>query len=77
MTIDDRWPTSKKEVRETVAKEPERVKVIATSLYGGEHNGRITDMPIGKQAAFAGPDVHVSRKFYGTIKWVSGKLVCV
>lgn len=69
ITIDDRWPKSKKEIKEVLEREPERVKALATSFFGGEYNGRIDRMPTHQRVDFAGPDPHNARKFYGTIAW--------
>jgi hypothetical protein len=73
ISIDDRWPTSKKEVKEVLASEPERIKAIATSLFGDEFNGKVHRLPTHQEVHFAGPDVHADRRFYGTIKWNKSK----
>lgn len=67
--VGDSFPKSKKALKDAVANEPERVRAIATSVFGNEYNGRITEMPFDKQVVFAGPDFQFDRKFYGTIKW--------
>lgn len=71
--IDDRWPKSKKEIKEVLASEPERIRAIATSLFGGEYDGRLHRLPTTDKIEFAGPDVYNNRKFYGTIAWNSSK----
>lgn len=67
--INHRRPTSKKEVRESIADlmiGPGRVRLEATSLHGNEYDGPIAGAPDGKYS-FVGPDPYKSRKFYGTI----------
>lgn len=73
ISIDNQWPKSKKEIREVLAAEPERIKAIATSLFNDEYNGPINRLPTHQEVHFAGPDVHFNRKFYGTIKWNASK----
>lgn len=67
--IGDSFPKTKKELKEAVASNPERVRAIATSMFGDEYHGVITDMPKDKKVVFAGPDFQYNRRWYGTIKW--------
>lgn len=66
-------PTSKKMVKEAVEKDPSKVIVEATSIFGNEYDGRLSEMPITRSVTFVGPDPYTSRKFYGTIKWDAKK----
>lgn len=59
-------PKSKKAVKEAIASDPSRVSLEATSMFGNEYNGPVSDAPVGRYA-FVGPDPFTSRKFYGTI----------
>lgn len=67
--IDGEFPKTKKQLKEVIATEPWRVRAIATSVFGNEHNGAIDMLPKGKEVVFAGPDFQYNRKWYGTIKW--------
>jgi hypothetical protein len=62
--INHNRPKSKKEIKES---NPSTVSLEATSLFGNEYGGPITDAPDGTYT-FVGPDPYNSRKFYGTIK---------
>lgn len=66
-------PKSKKEVKEQVALDPSKVRLEATSMFGNEYDGPVSEMPDG-QATFVGPDPHTNRKFYGTIKKQGDKI---
>ena len=60
-------PSSKKQVRETLAaRGPEAIYVEATSVFGNEYDGRL-DLNGGARVTFVGPDPHTSRRFYGTL----------
>jgi hypothetical protein len=59
-------PKSKKAVREAVASDPRSVSVEATSMFGNEYDGPVSDMPEGT-ITFVGPDPHTKRNFYGNI----------
>lgn len=71
--IDGRRPTSKKQIKEQVAHYPQFVSVEATSLFGNEYDGPITDAPDGA-IHFVGPDPYTSRRFYGTIEKCGDKI---
>lgn len=60
-----RRPKSKKEVKEAIAS-GEGVVLEATSIFGNEYEGRVSEAPDGSYT-FVGPDPATSRKFYGTI----------
>lgn len=62
--VNYRRPKSKKEVIATVKASPEKVFLEATSLFGNEYDGPITDMPIGKMVYVVGPDPYTARNFY-------------
>ena len=58
-------PKSKKAVREAV-QAGEYVTLEATSVFGNEYGGSVTNAPDGVYY-FVGPDPHTSRKFYGQV----------
>ena len=66
--IDGRRPRSKKEVKDTIAADPVRVSVEATSVFGNEFDGTVTDLKDGASVSFVGPDPYTKRNFYGTIE---------
>lgn len=67
-----RRPKSKKEIKEAVANN--KVVVIeATSIFGNEYDGRLSEMPKTNAVTFCGPNPHSDRRFYGTIKWSDKK----
>ena len=68
-------PRTKKQVKEAVANAPASVRIEATSMFGNEFDGPVSDMPIGKQVTFVGPDPYTKRNFYGTIRRLPGKVV--
>lgn len=65
----DFWqrPKSKKEVKEIIKTNPERLSLEATSFFGNEYEGPITSMPEDKPAYVVGPDPYTKRNFYLTI----------
>lgn len=72
--VKGRRPKSKKEVKEQVALDPTRVVLEATSFFGNDYDGPVTEMPEGKTFTFVGPDPYTSRKFYGNIKRTGDKV---
>jgi len=66
--VDGVRPKSKKQVKETP---PEEVRIEATSLFGNEYDGPLSNLPIGTTITYVGPDPYTSRRFYGSIKKVS------
>lgn len=58
-------PKSKKEVKEAHAAGA-IVSLEATSVFGNEYDGPITDAPDGTYT-FVGPDPYTKRSFYGNI----------
>jgi hypothetical protein len=69
-------PKSKKQIRETVAMAPGLVRLEATSIFGNEYDGSLSDAPIGEYV-FVGPDPHTSRVFFGTITIQAGDVIKV
>lgn len=67
MWIDYRRPKSKKEVIETVKNNPGLVSLEATSVFGNEYDGPITEMPEDKVVSVVGPDPYTKRNFYLSI----------
>jgi hypothetical protein len=68
-------PRSKKQIKEQAATDPSKIQIEATSVFGNEYDGPATEMPIGTQVTFVGPDPHTKRDFYGTIKRTAKGLV--
>lgn len=75
--IGGRRPKSKKAVKEVATANPERVIVEATSIFGNEYEGRLSEMPKTNTVTFCGPNPHSDRRFYGTIKWNEKKQMWV
>lgn len=71
--VNRRRPTSKKQVKEAVAANPRSVQIEATSLFGNEFDGLVSDAPDGTYL-FVGPDPYTARKFYGKIVKRAGKV---
>lgn len=67
--INFRRPKSKKEIKEFVSDPAKRSGVAfeATSMFGNEFAGSVTQMPIGQKIMFVGPDPFRKRSFYGSI----------
>lgn len=65
--VKGRRPKSKKEIRELVLTDPTRVVVEATSIFGNDYEGPVTEIPEGKTITFVGPDPYRDRRFYGNI----------
>lgn len=60
-------PKSKKQVKEAVTTDPSTVYLEATSFFGNEYDGPITQMPEGKVCFFVGPDPERARNFFGNM----------
>ena len=67
-----RRPKSKKEIKEAVDQN-KKVIIEATSVFGNEYEGLLSEMPQTNTVTFCGPDPHSVRRFYGTIKWNAKK----
>jgi len=65
--IKGKYAPSKKAVKEALAAEPSDVSLVATSFFGNEYDGPVTEMPIEKMATFVGPDEQRRRNFFGNI----------
>jgi len=66
-------PKSKKAIKEAVAISPESVHLEATSIFGNEYSGPVSQAPDGSYS-FVGPDPHTKRSFYGTITKLGNKI---
>lgn len=66
-------PASKAAVKRQLAEDATAVYLEATSMFGNEYDGRVTDAPDGEYYV-VGPDPHTSRKFYGIITVTAGKV---
>lgn len=71
--ISGKRPKSKKEVKEMVAFDSTCVRLEATSMFGNEYEGPVSEAPNGRYN-FVGPDPYTSRKFYGEITVINGKI---
>ena len=58
-------PKSKKAIKEALIAGDE-VALEATSVFGNEYDGLVTDAPNGDYT-FVGPDPYTKRNFYGTL----------
>ncbi len=83
--INGRRPKSKKEVKELVASyydppgDPgspaaypnplNQLCIEATSMFGKEYDGPLSENLLNNPITFVGPDPYNSRKFYGRIEW--------
>jgi hypothetical protein len=67
MFVAGRRPASKKALKEAVAADPSKVSAEATSFFGNEFRGPITDLPVGGKVVFVGPDPYTKRNFFGTL----------
>lgn len=65
-------PKTKKAIKEAVASDPASVRIEATSLFGNEYDGLVSDAPDGTYH-FVGPDPYTRRNFYGDIVVRDGK----
>ncbi len=65
--IDGRRPASKKQVREAALENASRVALEATSPFGNEYDGPLSEAPAGDYT-FVGPDPYDDRRFYGRIR---------
>lgn len=60
-------PKTKTAVKHAVAAgELDRILIEATSLFGNEYDGPLTEAPDGEYH-FVGPNPYSDRRFYGTI----------
>jgi hypothetical protein len=67
--VDGKRPNSKKEVKAACADKPDRVRLEATSIFGDEYDGFVSDLPDEfRTITFVGPDPFTNRKFYGNIQ---------
>lgn len=68
--VNGKRPTSKKQIKEVAATDPSKVRIEATSAFGNEYDGLLSEMPKSiESVTFVGPDPYTRRNFYGTIKW--------
>lgn len=60
-------PKSKKQIKDLVKDgKASTIRAEATSMFGNEYDGPITNMPEG-EIYFVGPDPYTKRNFYGRI----------
>lgn len=57
---------TKKGLRAAIAANPSRVVLIATSVFGNEYRGRLSEAPAGTYYV-VGPDAYRDRSWYATI----------
>jgi hypothetical protein len=60
-------PKTKKALREAVHKDPARVLVEATSIFGNDYGGPVLEMPEVKKIYICGPDPFTTRNWYATL----------
>lgn len=74
--INGERPKSKKQMKEAIMEDASRVRLEATSLFGNDYDGPVSEMPVGRMAFVVGPDPYTSRKFYANIeRLANGKIV--
>lgn len=73
--LENRRPKSKAELKRFLADggSPAMIRVQATSMFGNEYDGPLSEMPTGTSVTFVGPDPYTKRSFYGQIKWSEKK----
>lgn len=59
-------PKSKKAVKEAIAAREQIVYLEATSMFGNEYDGPVSEAPNGRYD-FVGPNPHSDRRFYGNL----------
>lgn len=59
-------PKTKKAIKEAVIEAPSRVSLEATSMFGNEYDGPVSEAPDGTYT-FVGPNPYTDRRFYGNI----------
>ncbi len=69
-----RFPT-KKAMKEAIASDPSSVSLEATSVFGNEYGGLVSEAPDGTYTV-VGPDPYTNRKWYANIV-VSGERITV
>ena len=73
--IQGRRPKSKVEVKRLLADTgTDGISVEATSMFGNEYDGPLSEAPENTTIHFVGPDPYTSRKFYGTITLTNGNV---
>lgn len=71
--VNGKRPKSKKEVKEAVAQDASKVRLEATSIFGNEYDGSVSNAPDGTYT-FVGPDPYTARNFYGNVVKNGGKI---
>jgi hypothetical protein len=59
-------PKTKKALKEAIDSDPDSVYLQATSVFGNEYDGGVTDAPNGTYYV-VGPDPYNSRKWYAQV----------
>jgi len=65
--VNGQYPRTKQELVEAVKSAPDSVRLIATSLHGGEFDGPISRMPLEYPCYIVGPSP-AQRKWYANIR---------
>jgi hypothetical protein len=60
-------PKTKKQAREAIKADPSSVHIEATSMFGNEYDGPVSELPEGQKVYFVGPDPYTKRNWYGNI----------
>jgi hypothetical protein len=71
--VNGQRPASKKAVREAIAANPEVVVLEATSFFGNEYDGPVSEAPDGRYD-IVGPDPYTKRNFFGNVIVKAGKV---
>tara|TARA_R110000787_G_scaffold37412_12_gene95064 strand:- start:580 stop:822 length:243 start_codon:yes stop_codon:yes gene_type:complete len=60
-------PKTKKAFKEAVKATPGKVRIEATSVFGNDYDGLVSEMPEGKQMYVVGPDPYTKRSWYANV----------
>lgn len=64
---------TKKALKAYAQEEPHNVRLEATSLFGNEYDGPLSNAPTNKSYTVVGPDPYKKRNWYANIKWNPNK----
>lgn len=60
---------SKKALKAHVQEDPEHVRLEATSFYGTEYDGPVSEAPPDRSYTVVGPCPYTARRWYATVSW--------
>lgn len=65
--INGKRPKSKKQIRESLQSQSDKINLEATSLFNNERDGSILEMSPGESVLIVGPDPYTDRRFYAKL----------